>query len=83
MIITSFIVLFDDNIQHFKKIAANNTAHLFTILSIEDHPKQHNMKKVTFSFNSNATNMLLLDLFYLGQKVGREQYKTLSNETAY
>lgn len=83
MIITSFIVLFDDNIQHFQKIAANNTAHLFTILSIEDHDEQRNMKKVTFSFNSNATNMLLLDLFYLGQKVGREQYKTLLNETAY
>lgn len=83
MIITSFIVLLDDNVKYFEQIAANNSDHLFTILSIENHPKQSDMKIVTFSFNSNATNMLLLDLFYLGQKVGREQYKTLLNETAY
>ena len=83
MIITSFIVIFDDNLQHFQKIAAENSSHQFTIISIEDHDLQHNMKKVTFSFNSSVANMLLLDLFYLGQKVGREQYKTLLNETAY
>jgi len=83
MIITSFIVLLDENIKYFEQIAANNTAHLFPILSIENHREQRDMKIVTFSFDSNCTNMLLLDLFYLGKKTGREQFKTLSNETAY
>ena len=83
MIINSFIVLFDDNIKHFQKIAAENNSHQFTIISIEDHDKQHGMKKVTFSFNSDSANILLLDLFYLGKNAGREQYKTLLNETAY
>jgi hypothetical protein len=83
MIITSFIVIYDDNITHFQKIAAENSSHQFTIISIEDHDKQPNMKKVIFSFDSNYANILLLDLFYVAKNAGREQYKTLLNETAY
>jgi|SanBayMetagenome_1026888.scaffolds.fasta_scaffold53416_2 hypothetical protein len=83
MIITSFIVLFDDNLQYFQKIATQSSSHQFTIISIEDHYEEPKMKKVTFSFNSDSANILLLDLFYLGKNAGREQYKTLLNETAY